>query len=107
MELVKIGSLELSTGAKKSSQVCGLENRGFGQKFPTNIRKIWICLFSSGENSAGAHNKRLGPRWFWSAWTGRPGWPAGRAGRPGRANQATQKIVPFIFETRPETLLNR
>ena len=31
MKLVKFGFPELSTGGKKSSQVCDLENRGFGQ----------------------------------------------------------------------------
>ena len=63
MKLVKFGFPELSTGGKKSSQVCDLENRGFGQKFPKNTGKIWIFLFCGGQNSAGAHNKRLGPNW--------------------------------------------
>ena len=61
MKLVKLGSAELSAGAKKSSQVCDLENRGFGQQFQKNTGKIQIVLFCGGQNSAGVDNKRLGP----------------------------------------------
>ena len=61
MKLVKFGFPELSTGGKKSSQVCDLENRGFGQKILKNIRKSGFVLFCGGQNSAGVHNKRLGP----------------------------------------------
>ena len=38
MKLVKCGFPELSTGANKSSQVCDLENRGFGQTIQTKIQ---------------------------------------------------------------------
>ena len=53
MKLVKIGSPELSTGAKKSSQVCDLENRGFGKK----SEKI---DFSVLRGSAGVENIACG-----------------------------------------------
>ena len=46
---------------QKSSQVCDLENRGFGNTFQQTTGKIQIFLFCGGQNSAGAHNKRLGP----------------------------------------------
>ena len=63
MKFVKFGFPELSTGGKKSSQVCDLENRDFGQQISENTGTIWIVLFCGGQNSAGVDNKRLGPTW--------------------------------------------
>ena len=61
MKFVKIGSPELSTGAKKSSQVCDLENRGFGQTIQKKCRKKLIFLFCGGlRGSAGVENIACG-----------------------------------------------
>ena len=60
-ETGQVRSLELSTGANKSPQVCDLDNRGFGKKIK-KLRKNQMFLFCGGQNSAGAHNKRLGPK---------------------------------------------
>ena len=46
MELVKIGSPELSTGAKKSSQVCDPENRVFGKTFQKIQEKSRLVCFA-------------------------------------------------------------
>ena len=56
MKFVKFGFPELSTGAKQSSQVCDLENRGFIQKIQKNICKFRIILFCGGQHSAGVDN---------------------------------------------------
>ena len=58
---------ELSTGAKKSSQVCDLENRGFCLAIPTNTGKIDFSVLrgSAGVENSAVWNLVLEASEFW------------------------------------------
>ena len=60
MKVAKIGFPELSSGAKNPLGRGTSKIVVFAKK-SKNARKIRIVLFCGGQNSAGVHNKRLGP----------------------------------------------